>query len=56
MNFPGLYFHQNPHRSARNTATELLNFDGEAFSTAEGIASVFSNHFKNLATPTDSDV
>ena len=46
----------NQQRSARNTATELLNFDGQAFSTAEGIASPFSSHFKNLATPTDSDV
>ena len=46
----------NQQRSARSTATELLNFDGQAFSTAEGIASAFSSHFKNLATPTDSDV
>ena len=45
----------NQQRSARNTATELLNFDGQAFSIAEGIASAFFSHFKNLATPTDSD-
>ena len=46
----------NQQRSARKSATELLNFDGQAFSTVEGIASAFSSHFKNLAKPTDSDV
>ncbi|MEW8547288.1 MAG: reverse transcriptase family protein, partial [Candidatus Thiodiazotropha sp.] len=45
----------NQQRSSRSTATELLHFEGQAFSSAEGIAGAFSNHFKNLATPTDSD-
>ena len=43
-------------RSIKNTATEVLHFEDQTFSSTEGIASAFSDHFQKLATPAESEV
>ena len=41
-------------RSVKNTSTtEVLHYKGQTFSSTEGVANAFSEHFKKLATPTD---
>ena len=40
----------NQQRSGKNTSTEVLLFEGQTFTTTEGVANVFSEHFRNLAT------
>ena len=37
----------NQQRSTKNTATEVLHFEDQTFSSIEGIASPFSDHFRN---------
>ena len=46
----------NQQRSTKNTATEVLHFEDQTFSSTEGIASAFSDHFQKLATPAESEV
>ena len=46
----------NQQRSNENIATEMLHFEDQTFSSTEGIASAFSDHFQKLATPAESKV
>ena len=46
----------NGQRSCRNTATEVLYYDGKTFSSTVEVADAFSKHFQNLATPASNPV
>ena len=46
----------NQQRSTENTAMEVLHFEDQTFSSTEGIANAFSDHFQKLATPAKSEV
>ena len=44
----------NKQRRVKNTATEILYFDGKTCSTVDDVANVFSEHFERLATPSNN--
>ena len=46
----------NKQRSSNSTATEILHYDGKTFSSTVEVADAFSQHFQNLATPTNNPV
>ena len=44
----------NKQRTVKNTATEILYFDGKTCSTVDDVANAFSEHFERLATPSNN--
>ena len=44
----------NKQRTVKNTATEILYFDGKTCSTVDDVVNAFSEHFERLATPSNN--